>query len=554
MRPLINTRHSTVWRKAGYRFAFILVLCASLGLFVERAALQQTKVEARDEALARMGLVRNDIARSLNDNVQRVRGLVGYVLSNPEITQLQFSRIARYLIEDDADIVRNVALARRLVVSHIHPLHGNSTALGLEYRAVAAQWPMVQQAIAQREVTVAGPVNLVQGGKGIIARYPIYLPREGLREQVLWGIASLVLDFDLFLERIRMDRITQSYDVAIHGIDGKGRAGGAFFGDPSSLSERPVSLDVIIPGGTWVMEATPKGGWPQRSGFFWRILGGTGILFAIGCFIILAGARFELALIHSARLVELARQDAVKALEAAERANHAKTLFLANMSHELRTPLNAIIGFSEIMDRGLMGKIENSRYAGYVRDILGSSNHLLALLTDILDITRIESGDVDLNETEISVRDVIDTSLRLIRDRLAERQLTLTVSVPDDLPRLWVDARMIRQTIVNIVENAIKYTNREGTISVVAKRRGDGGLAICVEDTGPGISPEDRQRILEPFVQLRPTADVTYGGSGLGLPIAKKLIEAHGGSLEIDSEVGSWTRVTLTIPRSRVHD
>jgi len=113
---------------------------------------------------------------------------------------------------------------------------------------------------------------------------------------------------------------------------------------------------------------------------------------------------------------------------------------------------------------------------------------------------------------------------------------------------------MIRQTIVNIVENAIKYTNRDGTISVVAERRGDGGLAICVEDTGPGISPEDRQRILEPFVQLRPTADVTYGGSGLGLPIAKKMIEAHGGSLEIDSEVGSWTRVTLTIPRVRVHD
>jgi len=141
---------------------------------------------------------------------------------------LRFSRIARYLIEDDADIIRNVALARRLVVSHVHPLYGNSTALGLDYRAVAAQWPMVQQAISQREVTVAGPVNLVQGGKGIIARYPIYLPREGLREQVLWGIASLVLDFDLFLERIRMDRITPSYDVAIHGIDGKGRAGGRF--------------------------------------------------------------------------------------------------------------------------------------------------------------------------------------------------------------------------------------------------------------------------------------------------------------------------------------
>jgi signal transduction histidine kinase len=546
-----KSQHVLILRKAAVRFALLLIICSALGVLVERMILQDALLQMRVEAQKEMGSLRISIEGVLNNNTQRVQGLVGYVVDSPDVSQDSFSSVASFLIGKDEGLIRNIALAKDLVVSHIYPTAGNEAALGLDYRKDRIQWPAVQQSIEQNKITLAGPLELAQGGMGLITRYPIYRDNSQGKPD-LWGIASLVIDYQRFLEAIQISSYSQIYDIALVGSDAKGMSGPPFWGTMEGMPKAPIDVDVYVPGGKWVIIAAPKGGWPRVSSKVWYIVAASIFVFCIGCAVILGTVRFEVAMVESAQELELSRNDAEWARMQAEQANRAKSLFLANMSHELRTPLNAIIGFSEIMSHELMGKIGNERYKAYAMDIYNSSNHLMEVLSDILDITRIESGDLELNETVIAPDYLVKSALRLISDPMDKKAVKLEVTVPEALPNISVDARLMRQVLVNTIQNAIKYTYPNTTISITAHVPEQGGVAFCVLDHGPGIPSEDLERILEPFIQIRPTAEVTFEGAGLGLPIAKKLMEVHGGSLNIDSVVGQWTRVTLTIPPSRI--
>ncbi len=552
MPEIRESQHFLILRKAVVRFALLFIICAALGLLVERIILQDTVLQMRVEAQKQMGSLRVSIERVLNNNVQRVQGLVGYVIDSPEVSQESYSNVASFLIGKDNTLIRNIALSKDLIVTHIHPVEGNESSLGLDYRQDRVQWPVVQQSIEQNKIILAGPLELEQGGLGLIARYQIYRDNVEGQPQDLWGIASLVIDYPRFLDEIQISQYSQTYDIALFGRDASGMSGPPFWGTMADMPNAPIDVDVYVPGGKWVIRAAPKGGWPGVSSKVWYIVATSIFVFGVGCAVILGSVRFEVAMVKSARELELSRNDAERARMQAEQANRAKSLFLANMSHELRTPLNAIIGFSEIMSHELMGKIGNERYKAYAMDIYNSSNHLMEVLSDILDITRIESGDLELNETVIAPNYLVETALRLISDPLEKKAVKLEVAVPDALPNITVDARLMRQVLVNTIQNAIKYTHPNTTISITAHAPEQGGVAFCVLDHGPGIPSEDLERILEPFIQIRPTAEVTFEGAGLGLPIAKKLMEVHGGRLNIDSVVGQWTRVTLTIPPSRI--
>ncbi|HAE02113.1 MAG TPA: hypothetical protein DCG04_11815 [Rhodospirillaceae bacterium] len=552
MPEIRESQHFLILRKAVVRFALLFIICAALGLLVERIILQDTVLQMRVEAQKQMGSLRVAIERVLNNNVQRVQGLVGYVIDSPDVSQESYSNVASFLIGKDNTLIRNIALSKDLIVTHIHPVEGNESSLGLDYRQDRVQWPVVQQSIEQNKIILAGPLELEQGGLGLIARYPIYRDNVEGQPQDLWGIASLVIDYPRFLDEIQISQYSQTYNIALFGRDASGMSGPPFWGTMADMPKAPIDVDVYVPGGKWVIRAAPKGGWPGVSSKVWYIVATSIFVFGVGCAVILGSVRFEVAMVKSARELELSRNDAERARMQAEQANRAKSLFLANMSHELRTPLNAIIGFSEIMSHELMGKIGNERYKAYAMDIYNSSNHLMEVLSDILDITRIESGDLELNETVIAPNYLVETALRLISDPLEKKAVKLEVAVPDALPNITVDARLMRQVLVNTIQNAIKYTHPNTTISITAHAPEQGGVAFCVLDHGPGIPSEDLERILEPFIQIRPTAEVTFEGAGLGLPIAKKLMEVHGGRLNIDSVVGQWTRVTLTIPPSRI--
>ncbi len=244
-------------------------------------------------------------------------------------------------------------------------------------------------------------------------------------------------------------------------------------------------------------------------------------------------------------------QAALLAKKAAEDANRSKSDFLAKMSHELRTPLNAVIGFSEIMRDELFGPLGGKHYEGYVKDIHSSGSHLLSLINDILDMSKVESGTVELYEEEVELGTVIDESIRLVRDRADANSITVGVAHADDLPPLWADERKLRQILINLLSNAVKFTLEGGSVTVGAELDAEGKMVIRVADTGIGIDPEHLETVLTPFGQVESPLNRKYEGTGLGLPLTKALTELHGGTLEIASVFGQGTTVSISFPARR---
>jgi signal transduction histidine kinase len=241
------------------------------------------------------------------------------------------------------------------------------------------------------------------------------------------------------------------------------------------------------------------------------------------------------------------------AKEEAETANRAKSEFLANMSHELRTPLNAILGFSELMTKRLLGDL-NPQYQEYAQNIHGSGAHLLEIINDILDIARIETKNVDLNEEAFDAGGLVEASVRLVQERALQGEVTLSTAIDAPLPELYADRRKIKQILINLLSNAVKFTKPGGSVSVSLSCPPGAGHCFVVADTGIGMGKEDIPKALMPFGQVDSALARKFEGTGLGLPLAKSLIELHGGVFEIASEPGKGTTVTVTLPPSRMVD
>jgi signal transduction histidine kinase len=249
-------------------------------------------------------------------------------------------------------------------------------------------------------------------------------------------------------------------------------------------------------------------------------------------------------------------KEAEEALRASEEeavlANRAKTEFLANMSHELRTPLNAIIGFSAMMEHEAFGPVANARYREYVRDIRESGQHLLGLINDILDISKIESGRFELHEELVDVEEAMRAAVRLVGGRSEEAGHEVAQRFPPDLPRLRADERALKQILLNLLSNAVKFTREGGRITVAAAVEDDHRLVVSVADTGIGIAAQDLPRVMEPFRQLESALARKCDGTGLGLPLTKRLVELHQGELRLESEVGVGTTASIRFPAERI--
>jgi signal transduction histidine kinase len=235
----------------------------------------------------------------------------------------------------------------------------------------------------------------------------------------------------------------------------------------------------------------------------------------------------------------------------ADRANQAKSQFLANMSHELRTPLNAIIGFSDLIQRGVLGPIGSLKYLDYVKDIHRSGQHLLGVINGVLDMSRIETGHYDIRLTDVDVDRALKECVSLLRLDADQAAISLVIDVGTTLPRVRADQRALKQILLNILSNAIKFTPRGGRVSMSVTHAANGRIAIAVADSGIGIAEEDLERIFEPFQQSDETLSRAYGGTGLGLAITKKLVELNYGTISIESQRGVGTTVTVELTAGR---
>ncbi|MDJ0944607.1 MAG: ATP-binding protein [Kiloniellales bacterium] len=236
----------------------------------------------------------------------------------------------------------------------------------------------------------------------------------------------------------------------------------------------------------------------------------------------------------------------------ARSANDAKSMFLANVSHELRTPLTSIIGFSEVLLQERYGALGSREYRQFAESIRESGGDLLGLINDILDISKIEAGRMELCEEDAELAHVVQACLRLIGQRAQDAGLTVVDEVPSDLPRVCVDVRLLKQILLNLLSNAIKFTPEGGSVTLAAGREADGGLWLSVQDSGIGIARQHHELVFEPFEQVDNVRSRRYPGTGLGLPIAKKIVELHGGRVALESELAEGTKITLRLPAARV--
>ena len=244
------------------------------------------------------------------------------------------------------------------------------------------------------------------------------------------------------------------------------------------------------------------------------------------------------------------------ARSAAEEASQIKSQFLAHMSHELRTPLNAILGFSEVIKKQIFGPIGNERYRSYVADIFSSAQHLLRLVNDILDLSKLESGKVELSERELDLAGLIRDCIKLVKGQADQRSIHLAVELPGDLlaALIYGDELRLKQVILNLLSNAIKFSEDGQPVMVAVGRTKSGELAVTVKDSGIGMESADIPIALEPFRQLESALTRRFDGTGLGLPLAKTLVELHGGTLALKSAPGAGTTVTVLLPKERLRD
>ncbi len=263
--------------------------------------------------------------------------------------------------------------------------------------------------------------------------------------------------------------------------------------------------------------------------------------------------RFQVTTVMDITLRKQMEESLRLAKDQADSANRAKSTFLANMSHELRTPLNAIIGFSEMMIKETFGALGHEKYKEYLEDVHISANHLLDIINEVLDMSKIEAGRIELDESEVDLDGLIKSVVRMMASRAFGNNVELKTETEQSLPNVFADQRLFRQVLINLVANAVKFSDAGGTVLIHSSILEDGRLQIVISDQGMGIPKEKIKRAMEPFGQVADHPESSnHQGTGLGLPLAKAMVELHDGVLHLESEVGKGTKVFVTMPAYRM--
>ena len=517
-----------------------LVVIISLAVFVENMERGDINRHAKLDSLQSLLVVRSDIERELNKSLFQLGALAAYISTNPDIKDEGFNVFIHNLLQQKSHII-SIGAAPDMVVSYVYPYEENKSVLGLDYRKTEGQRELAFLAKDTGQLVIAGPLMSVQGKNVLIVRAPVYLTedRNGRPAGSFWGLVSGLIDARELFETIGVKN--RDYDIAIRGRDAKGHAGDVFYGDPDLFIDATEMLSIPIPGGSWQIAAIPKFKYYTES----REIA---LIRLISLFLCLSVITFAVFRLRYLKEREGERRKLEVALRDAEKANRAKSEFLANMSHELRTPLNAIIGFSDLISSVAENVDSKYKVGEYAVDINQSGHHLLAIINGILDLSKVESGNFTTSVEPVYIQDTAEQTLRMMRNSIAKAELDVINNIPDDLPPVLSDERMVKQIFLNLLSNALKFTPEGGRITLSAEVGKDGKVKVILVDTGVGMSEEDLEIALQPFGQTDSYLVRRQQGTGLGLPLVKAFVELLDGEFFIESQVGVGTEITMIFP------
>lgn len=474
--------------------------------------LEKTSFESieRNHLFSHAATVASRLNQEVNATLNLILGLTIYVAENPNITQGQFDKIAARIISK-APYIRNMGLAKDNVITHLHPFSNNEKAMGLRYLENEQQRDAVIRAIDARNTVIAGPVDLLQGGRAFISRVPVFLD-----DGAYWGIASSVIHVDTFLEKTGVNDPHEHVKVGLRGKDATGEKGEIFYGDPA-IFESPLAVlhSVPLPVGSWQIAVIFDDAASRAINV--AVLRTRGVLVAALFSVML------FALLHSLSAL-------TRANEQAKFADENKNRFFTNMAHELRTPMAAIAGAIGLIKHFTAQK-QYDEIDALMNNAERNCERLKWIINDILDLKKLESGRMEYDMQRHRFRGIVAEAVEGMAHYADQHQVVIKMDVAECSDCVVVcDKQRIQQVLFNLLSNAVKFSQKNTAVRVTMASS-DNGVRLEVRDTGPGIPAEKIDEVFSEFAHTTRAKDAIIAGTGLGLAISKRIVVDHQGRI-----------------------
>ena len=505
--------------------------------FLNREQEKEEKLKAVYVAESTVSRVKSQLNRYLAES-ELVKNIIE---SGYDIDGEKFSILSQ-MMQDKQNVIEAHELAKDGIVSHIYPMKGNEEAMGLNMLEHPDRKKEANLAKTSGQYTIAGPFPLVQGGNGALLFDPVYVKDEA-GEDTFWGFSILVLNWDHFMEEVetyKLEDASYQYLIWKNGTEPGEKLTIAQSEKFSFKDTLEVACDV--PNDTWYFEIEPKAGWVPQSQIAFGIL----IAALVSGVLTVGYWQYEMQRYKEALYAEKIERAAKRAEEASE----AKTRFLFNMSHDIRTPMNAIIGFSDLLEKHLDDK---EKVHDYIKKIQLSGSFLLSLINYVLEMARIESGKATLRTEVGDAQELLGALNAVFEPAVEKKRLKYNCTLDVEHRFIICDVTKVREIVLNIISNSVKYTPEGGSVTVQIKeipweKEGWTAYRILVEDTGIGMGAEYLPHIFEEFTRERTSTESKVVGAGLGLPIVKALIDLMGGTIQVESERGKGSKFEVILP------
>lgn len=510
---------------------FIVSVCGQL---LNRNTVNEEKMRAAFTAETTVNRIRSQLNRYL-DVSEFFQNIIG---SGHQMDSKEFQALSQ-MISDDSQIIKVIEQAPDGVVKDIYPLKGNEAAFGIDMLNNPARKHEANLAMKSGQYTIAGPYELNQGGLGSLLFEPIYITDKS-GEKSFWGFSILVLDWNRFLEELELDKLTDaSYCYQMWKKDGNSGKKTIIAQGGDAIHKGAVQISCKVPNDTWYFEIIPHTGWVtvKQQALVFLVAVSIAVLATAICYLML----------HRKQREKLYTEEIRKSAEKARKANEAKTRFLFNMSHDIRTPMNAIVGFSGLLEKSIH---DEKKSLDYIKKIRVSSDILLTIINQVLEMARIESGKITLSSESVNIREMVDAMNTVFESSLTKKSLEYQCSLNVVHDQILCDKTKMEEIILNVVSNSIKYTNPHGKITVSideldSEDEKNADYKVVVEDNGIGMSQDYLPHIFEEFSREHTSTETRVAGTGLGLPIVKSLVDRMGGTIEVESEEGKGTRFIM---------